>query len=97
MIITTKDNFIYNIDRYVDMAKDDTIKVSKGNNGVVLISEKEYERLINSHNVAVKVVKEFYEPQPKSYQDIEIEDVFLCCRPKWKKHAYEIIKQVKSY
>lgn len=65
MIITTKDNFTYNINKYVDMTKEDIIKVSKGDDGVVLISEKEYERLVNSHNVTVKVVKEVYEPQPK--------------------------------
>lgn len=45
MIVTTKDNFIYNIDMYVDMAEKDIIKVSKGNDGVVLISEKEFNKL----------------------------------------------------
>lgn len=50
MIITTKDNFIYNIDMYVDMAEKDIIQVSKGNNGVMLISEKEYERLKSLDN-----------------------------------------------
>lgn len=100
MIITTKDNFVYNIDRYVDIAKEDIIKVSKGDDGVVLISEKEYERLVNSYNVTVKVIKEVYEPPPK-LRDMTIEDVFPNCQPKWKEQAYEIIGerigQVKAY
>ena len=53
MIITTKENFVYNIDKYVNMAIEDIIQVSKGDNGIVLISEKEYERLKSLENHTV--------------------------------------------